>query len=233
MSCLNFLATIIINFIRLDMDFIRQFYPMYLSAGGLTLALAGISVLASCVLGLACAASFYFRRPLASKIVSCYIELSRNTPLLIQLFFLYYGLPKVGVQISAFACASIALIFLGGGYMAESFRGGIEAIRCAQYESAVSLGLSRTQAFWYVILPQALRVSLPQVAANVIFLIKETSVVSVVALADLVYVTKDIIGLYYRTDEALLLLVFSYLVIILPVSLGLGWLESRMSYARA
>lgn len=216
----------------MDFNFITEFAPMYLKAALLTIKLAAIGVFASLGLGLACAISYYFSRPIASKIVSVYIELSRNTPLLIQLFFLYYGLPKIGVHISAFDCAAIALVFLGGGYMAESFRLGLDAVRKAQYESAVSLGLSPLQSLRYVILPQAFRVSLPSIAANIIFIIKETSVVSVVALADLVYVTKDIIGLYYRTNEALLLLVLSYLIIILPISLGLSYLEKRLSYAR-
>ncbi|BCX78919.1 amino acid ABC transporter permease [Campylobacter sp. 19-13652] len=217
----------------MDFDFILRFVPMYAQAGWLTIKLATLGIIASLALGLACAISYYFNRPILSKIVSCYIELSRNTPLLIQLFFLYYGLPKIGIHISSFTCALIALIFLGGGYMAESFRLGLEAIRCAQYESALSLGLSKASALRYVILPQALRISLPSISANVIFLIKETSVVSVIALADLVYATKDIIGLYYRTNEALFLLVASYLIIILPVSLGLSYLEKRLNYARA
>ena len=82
-------------------------------------------------------------------------------------------------------------------------------------------------------MPQAFSVSLPSISANVIFLLKETSIVSIVALADLVYVAKDIIGLYYMTDEALFMLVVSYLVIILPISLALTWLEKRMKRARS
>lgn len=216
----------------MDFNFIYSFIPMYIKAGILSLEIAFIGIVFSIILGLLCAISFYFHRPIASKIVSVYIELSRNTPLLIQLFFLYYGLPKIGINISSFTCASIALVFLGGGYMAESFRLGLEAVKKAQLESAICLGLSNMQALYYVILPQAFKISLSSITANIIFLIKETSVLSVVALADLVYVTKDIIGLYYRTDEALLLLVVSYLIIILPISLGLSYLEKRLNNAR-
>jgi ABC-type amino acid transport system, permease component len=82
-------------------------------------------------------------------------------------------------------------------------------------------------------LPQAFSVALPSISANVIFLLKETSIVSIVALADLVYVAKDLIGLYYKTDEALFMLVISYLVIILPVSLALSYVEKRVRNARS
>lgn len=214
----------------MDLSFITEFAPVYARAGALSLALAGIAVLFSLIIGLFCAVVFYFKIRYLCWLCSLYIELARNTPLLIQLFFLYYGLPKVGISISAFSCAAIAMSFLGGGYMAEAFRLGLEAVKKAQYESAISLGLCPILALRYVILPQAFRVSLPSITANVIFLIKETSVVSVVALADLVYVTKDIIGLYYLTDEALFMLVLSYLIIILPISLGLEWLERRIRY---
>lgn len=214
----------------MDLSFITEFAPVYARAGALSLALAGIAVLFSLIIGLFCAVVFYFKIRHLCWLCSLYIELARNTPLLIQLFFLYYGLPKVGISISAFSCAAIAMSFLGGGYMAESFRLGLEAVKKAQYESAISLGLCPILALRYVILPQAFRVSLPSITANVIFLIKETSVVSVVALADLVYVTKDIIGLYYLTDEVLFMLVLSYLIIILPISLGLEWLERRIRY---
>ena len=114
--------------------------------------------------------------------------------------------------------------------MAESFRLGFEAVEKAQVEAGLSLGLSKNQVIFYVILPQAFRISLASISANIIFLIKETSVVSVVALADLVYAAKDIMGIYYMTNEALFMLVISYLIIILPISLALTLLEKRLSY---
>ena len=94
----------------------------------------------------------------------------------------------------------------------------------------MALGFKQSQVIRYVILPQALSVSIPALCANVIFLIKETSVFSVVALADLMYVAKDLIGLYYKTDEALLMLVIAYLIILLPVSILAAVLERRLRY---
>ncbi|MBQ8532772.1 MAG: amino acid ABC transporter permease, partial [Clostridia bacterium] len=162
---------------------------------------------------------------------SVYIEISRNTPLLVQLFFLYFGLPKIGIVLSAEVCAVTGLAFLGGSYMSEAIRSGLEAVEKTQIESAASLGMGRVLIMKEVIFPQALAVSVPAICANVIFLIKETSVVSGIALADLMYVTKDLIGLYYETDEALLMLVAAYLVILLPISVLSSIIERRLRYA--
>ena len=100
-----------------------------------------------------------------------------------------------------------------------------------QVESALSLGMSNRQVFTNIILPQAVSNSIPAFCANAIFLIKETSVFSAVALADLMFVTKDLIGIYYKTDEALMMLVIAYLIILLPISLICSFVERRVRYA--
>ena len=215
----------------MDIGFMTKYFPMYVEAAKLTLRLGMIGILFSMAIGLFCSLTVYYRIPFFRQVVSVYIELSRNTPLLVQLFFLYFGLPKIGLMLSSESCAIIGLSFLGGSYMAEAFRSGLESIEKGQIESALAIGLSHPQAMRYVVFPQALAVAVPALCANVIFLIKETSVFSVVALADLMYVAKDLIGLYYQTDEALLMLVISYLVLLLPVSLAAGWLERRLRYA--
>lgn len=215
----------------MDIGFIKEYFPMYVDAAKLTLCLGITGILFSMAAGLICSLIEYYRIPLLRQVTAFYIELSRNTPLLVQLFFLYFGLPKIGIMLSSECCAVIGLSFLGGSYMAEAFRSGLETIEKGQVESALALGLTHPQAMRYVVFPQALAVSIPALCANVIFLIKETSVFSVVALADLMYVAKDLIGLYYQTDEALLMLVISYLVLLLPVSLAAGWLERRLKFA--
>jgi polar amino acid transport system permease protein len=215
----------------LDFDFIQKYAPMYVKAAGLTLRIGVYGICLSLVVGLLCAVVQFRRIPVFRRIVSVYIELSRNTPLLVQLFFLYFGLPKLGIRISAEGCAIIGLTFLGGSYMAEAFRSGLESVEKIQRESALSLGLTETQTMWHIILPQALAVSVPPLCANMIFLIKETSVFSAIALADLMYVAKDLIGLYYQTAEALGMLVVSYLVLLLPISIIASILERRLRYA--
>lgn len=190
-----------------------------------------IGIALSVLTGLVCAVALYYKVPVIKHIVGIYIEFSRNTPLLIQLFFIYYGLPKVGIKTNAVVCGIAGLIFLGGGYMAEALRSGLEAVDSIQKESAYSLGMSRMQTMGYVIFPQAISISVPAVVANVIFLLKETSVFSAVSLMDLMFTAKDLIGLYYKTTECLLMLVAFYLLILLPVSVLGSLLERRLRYA--
>lgn len=215
----------------MDFEFMRCYTPLYVEAGILTLKIALIGIVLAIMIGLVCNLIKSMNIPVLKIIVSFYIELSRNTPLLIQLFFLYFGLPKLGIVLSSESCGVIGLAFLGGSYMAEAFRSGIEGVHLIQSESALSLGMTRFQVFRYIILPQALVTSVPVLCANIIFLIKETSVFSAVALADLMFVAKDLIGIYYKTDEALLMLVIAYLIILLPISLLASWIERRVRYA--
>ncbi len=215
----------------LDWIFIRESVPLYQEAFILTIRLAFFGIIGALGLGLIISIIRYYRIPVFQQISTAYVELSRNTPLVIQLFFLYYGLPRLGIVLDAEVCAIAGLIFLGGSYMAESFRSGFEAIKKSQIEIGASLGLTKWQIFLYILLPQSLAIALPSFSANIIFLIKETSVFSIIALADLMYVAQDLIGLQYETDEALFLLVSSYLIILLPLSLFFYYLERRIRHA--
>lgn len=215
----------------MDFEFISNFAPLYVEAAKLTFKIALIGIVGATFVGLFTCLIRYFNVPILNKISGIYIELSRNTPLLIQLFFLYFGLPKLGIMLSSEACGIIGLIFLGGSYMSETFRSGLEAVETSQIESGLSIGLKPGQVFRYILFPQALTISLPGFLANIIFLIKETSVFSVIALADLMYVAKDLIGLYYNTDEALFMLVVSYAVILLPIVLLFHLVERKLRYA--
>ncbi len=215
----------------MDFAFIQQYIPMYAEAARLTLLIGVLGIVLSLAVGIICSAIEYSRIPVLRHIVSVYVELSRNTPLLVQLFFLYFGLPKLGIRWSSELCGVIGLAFLGGSYMTETFRAGLETVEPIQKESALSLGMTPLQTMWNVILPQALAVSVPSLVANVIFLLKETSVFSGIALADLMYVAKDLIGLYYKTPEALGMLVVAYLIILLPISIIGTLLERRLRHA--
>ena len=212
----------------MDTNFIFNSIPIYIKATELTLFLSFWGILFSTILGIFCAVIDYYKIPVLKNFVKIYVEVSRNTPLLIQLFFLYYGLTQFGIKLEAETCAVVGLTFLGGSYMAEALRSGLDAVPKTQIESGLAIGLNKIQLMRYVILPQALAVSVPSFAANAIFLMKETSVVSAIALADLMFVAKDLIGMYYRTSEALLMLVVAYLLILLPVSIGFSILERRL-----
>ncbi|MDR0620817.1 MAG: amino acid ABC transporter permease [Deltaproteobacteria bacterium] len=214
----------------LDFGFMARCVPLFVKAAELTVKLAFWGIVMSTVLGLICALIRYWKIPVLQRLIGVYIELARNTPLMIQLFFLYYGLPRLGLLLEGTTCAIAGLTFLGGAYMAEAFRGGLNAVGRSQIEVGMSIGLKPSQILRHVVLPQALAVSLPVLTATAIFLIKETSVFSIVALPDLMYVAKDLLKEGHST-ESNILLVLSYLVIILPVSLIFGWLERRVRFA--
>ena len=216
----------------MDFEFIREVIPLYQEATLLTLRIGFIGILLSFVVGILCALVRDWKVPVLRVIVRVYTEFSRNTPLLIQLFFLYFALPRMGIKFSSEQCGIIGLTFLGGSYMAETFRSALGTVGRVQIESGMCVGLSKRQLVEYVVLPQAATVSIPGVVANIIFLLKETSVFSAVALADLMFVAKDLIGLYYKTEEALLLLVAAYFIILLPISVLSHFVERRLRYGQ-
>ena len=209
----------------------QEYLPLFTKAMWLTLRIGWMGILLSIVIGLVTALIRHFNVPVLKQITGIYIELFRNTPLLVQLFFMYYGLPRLGVPISAEACGVLGLALLGGAYMAEVFRSGLESIEPIQSERALSLGMNHAQVMRHIILPQAVSTSVPAFIANIIFLLKETSVFSAISLMDLMFTAKDLIGLYYKTIESLTLLVIFYLLILLPVSIIGSIIERRMRYA--
>ena len=216
----------------LDWAFVSRYAPFFVTGAEMTLFISVFGIALAILTGLVCAAIETARIPVLRQIVRVYIEVSRNTPLLVQLYFLYFGLPKLEFVWSAEMCAIIGLGFLGGSYMSEAMRAGLEAVPQIQRENAYILGLSSRQTMLHVVIPQAISTSIPGVVANVIFLIKESSVVSAIALADVMYMAKDLIGMYYTTYEALFLLIVTYLIILLPISIIGTWLERRFDYAK-
>ncbi|MFV7789283.1 amino acid ABC transporter permease [Aliarcobacter lanthieri] len=215
----------------MDINFIIEVSPLFQKALLVTIKLAFIGIFFSLIIGLVCNLILAKENVFLNSLVNAYIELSRNTPLLIQLFFLYYGLPKFGIKLDEQVCAIIGLSFLGGSYMSEALRAGIEAVHKNQIESGLSLGMNNVQLFRFVILPQALSVSIPLIAANAIFLVKETSVVGIIAVKELVSLSKTLIGVYYMTYEIMFMLVVFYLIILLPLSIVLSYIERKMRYA--
>ena len=214
----------------MNWEFIEKYLPLYQKAAVLTVKIGLLGIVFAILVGLVCAVVLYYRVNIARQIVSFYIELSRNTPLLVQLFFIYYGLPKIGFAMSAEQCGVAGIAFLGGSYMAEALRSGLESVEPIQRESAKSLGMNSVQTMRYVILPQAVSTSIPAFVANIIFLLKETSVFSAISLMDLMFTAKDLIGLYYKTTESLFLLVVFYLIILLSVSILVSYVVRRVRF---
>ena len=214
----------------MDIEVIKRYLPLFSKAFLLTVKTGWLGIALAFVLGILCAFTLYYKLPVLSTIVRFYVELFRNTPLLVQLFFIYYGLPSIGIRISAQLCGTLGLGLLGGSYMAESIRSGLEAVPVIQSESAESLGMTKWQAFRYIIAPQAFNISVPGLMANVIFLLKETSVFSAISLMDLMFTAKDLIGLHYNTTESLFLLVLFYVMMLLPVSFAGSLIEKKVRF---
>lgn len=208
-------------------EVIQSYIPLYIEAFLLTIKIGWMGIALAFAIGIPAAFVLHFKIPVLSKLTGVYVELFRNTPLLVQLFFIYFGLPKIGLSISAETCGAVGLGLLGGSYMAEGIRAGLDAIPLSQEESALALGLTRRQLFISVIFPEALSISVPAIVANIIFMLKETSVFSAISLMDLMFTAKDLIGLYYDTTEALFLLVVFYVIMLLPVSVLGSIFEKR------
>ena len=215
----------------MDWEVMASYLPLFKDALLLTLEIGWLGVFLAFMIGIFCTAVIHLKVPVLRQIMGFYIELLRKTPLLLHLFFLYFAFPKIVIRISAQFCGSLGLGLLGGAYMAETFRSGLENIARVQSESAQSLGMDKMQTFRYVILPQAVSSSIPGLLANVIFLLKETSVFSTISLMDLMFTAKDLIGMYAKTIECLTLLVIFYLVMLLPVSILGSFAERRLRHA--
>jgi len=211
----------------LDIAFILSTLPAFLKAVGVTLQVGMIAIATSLLVALVNATLLVLRTPYLWRLVKAYVELARNTPLLIQLFFVYFALPSLGLKISGFSAAIITMTFMGGAYLTEVLRAGIEAVPRAQLESGRSIGLSEGQ-----LLRQAGILSLPALFANFIFLLKETTVVSAVAVPEILYTTKNYIALYYKTYEMLTVLTLLCVLLFLPLSLLLRYVERRLQHGQ-
>ena len=214
----------------MNLEVIFSYIPLYVEAFFLTVRIGWIGIFLALVIGVFVAFVIHFKVPVLAQISRIYVELFRNTPLLVQLFFIYFGLPKIGLSISAETCGFLGLGLLGGSYMAEVFRSGLDGVPVSQTEGALALGLSKRQLFTSVIFPEALSLSVPGIVANVIFLLKETSVFSAISLMDIMFTAKDLIGLYYDTTEALFLLVVFYIIMLLPVSFLGNFIEKKARF---
>ena len=164
-------------------------------------------------------------------IFTVYVEIFRDTPMIVQAMIVYYGIKMLGVEMTPVFAGIVVTVLNTGAYMGETVRAGIGSIDMGQREGAWAMGMSSFKTMLYVVLPQAFSISVPAFMANVIFLLKETSVFSAVSLMDLMFTAKDLIGLYYKTTESLFLLVVFYLLILLPISILGSLLERRLRYA--
>jgi putative glutamine transport system permease protein len=206
--------------------------PLMLEGYGMTVVVSALAMLVSVLLGTAVAGLRTSGvRPL-QWFGATYVEVFRNTPLLIQLYFYFFGLTRVGVRLSAFQAGVAALGIYTGAYVAEAVRAGILSVDRGQREAARALGLSYLQTLRFVVFPQAVRTVLPPLGNLGIALVKNSALVSSIALADLLYVADLIQSRTFRTFEVFTAVIVFYLSLTLPLALLVSQLERRLAVRR-
>ncbi len=177
---------------------LRDALPILLTGTGWTLVFA-LASMGGGVIVAALVASLRLLGPSwLAHILSVYVSAFRGTPLLVQVFVIYYGLPSIGFQLEPLPAGVLALSLNAGAYLAESLRGAIAGVSQGQWEAAASLGMQRTQALHYIIAPQALRLAVPSLGNTLVSLIKDTSLVSVIAVTELMLATKELISTTFQ-----------------------------------
>ncbi len=213
----------------MNFSFLREYYGFFIDGATITLFLSFFGVALGIILGVLLALMKLSKNLLLKTFSSSYIELVRGTPLLVQLYIIYYGLPRLlGVDFGDITLGIIAISLNSAAYVGEIIRAGILSIDKGQMEAARSLGMSHKMAMIYIIIPQAFKNILPALGNEVIVLIKESSIVSVVGIHDLMYNADTIRGNTYLPFEPLIIAAAIYFTITFILSKLLGLLERRM-----
>lgn len=179
-------------------DLLRDALRILLRGAGWTLLLALASVFFGALVGTAVAITRIARVPGLTQLATLYVSCMRGTPLLVQLFVIYYGLPSIGIQFDPITAGILGLSLNVGAYLSETIRGAIAGVDRDQWSAAKSLGLTQAQTLRYVVGPQALRLAVPSLSNSLISLIKDTSLVSVIAVSELMLATKEVIATTFQ-----------------------------------
>jgi glutamine transport system permease protein len=194
-----------------------------------TVQLSATAIVISIVVGLMVALPGLSANRWLRSISRVYVEVVRAVPILVLILWVYYGLPQItGITIGVFWAGVIALALSDSAFQAEIFRAGIQSIARGQYEAAYSISLNYRDTMRYVILPQAIRRILPAIGNQVVYMLKMSSLVSVIGMQELTRKANELVVTEYRPLEIYTFLVLEYLVLILIVSAGVRWLERRL-----
>lgn len=217
----------------MDLRYLISQMPKFIDALGLTVSIGIIGMILAMLWGLALVGPRMSSNPWIRTPIVAYIELVRNTPLLLQVYVFFFALPLFGILISGFMCGIIGLASQHGAFLAEVYRGGIEAVSKHQREAGKALGMTQLQSMRLVILPQALIKIAPSMSNQLVLLVKDTAVVSAIGVMELTLAAKVTIERSAATMEVFVLIAILYLI--LTSSLGLGargleiWQRKRSS----
>ena len=197
-----------------------------------TILMSLMAILISVIVGLLIALPGLSSKPHYRAINRTYVEVVRAVPILVLILWVYYGLPQLtGLTLNVFWAGVFALALSDSAFQAEIFRGGIQSIGRGQYEAAQSISLNYRDTMRFVILPQAIRRILPALGNQLVYMLKMSSLVSVIGMQELTRKANELVVTEYRPLEIYTILVLEYLVLILIVSAGVRWLERRMNAA--
>lgn len=222
-------------------DLVVRYHSFFLEGVGNTLIIAVFTVLFGTILGVLMAMARMSKFKPLKWLATAYIEFFRGTPLMVQLMFIFYGLPMIGVtfpkvsfipDFDRFAAGVVAMSLNSCAYVAEIIRSGIQAVDAGQMEAARCLGFHHREAMTLVILPQAVRNILPALGNEFVTIIKESSIVSVISIADLMFRAKGIIAKTYNSLECLAVVAIIYFILTFLGGRLIALMERRMSYGR-
>ena len=214
----------------IDLHFIARLLPELLQGAVVTVELAVLTMLICVVWGLLVALAQATRGPL-SWLAGGYIQLVRNTPLLIQMYIVYFGLPMLGLGLTGFTSGLLALCLQNGGYVAEIYRGGLQSVSPRQYEAGRALGMRRWTLYRVVILPQVIARVIPPLANQGISITKDTAQVAAIAVMDVMKVAQVWVESSANTYDVFLAVALIYLVLTSVISLGARLAERQLAFA--
>lgn len=224
------------------MDFVRVFEqatPLLMEGLKMTVLISLLSLAIGMVLGLVSCLFSISKNAVLKFISGVYIWIIRGTPMLVQAFIVYFGMPQLiqqlinpSFRLDAFTAGVITLSLNAGAYLSEIFRGGIQAVNKGQREAARSLGLSEARTLFKIVLPQAFKVALPSMVNQFIITIKDTSILSVIGLSEIVNKAKIYVGKSYQFFATYIFVAVYYLVVISVLMIISKYLEKRVNYER-
>jgi len=198
-----------------------------------TLKASVVGILLAYLIGLVLGAVRAHRLPVLNQLAATYVEIIRNTPILVQIFFLFYGLPVLGIHLGIFTVAWLSITIWGGAFMTENFRAGFEAVPARLRDAGYALGFTPLQTFLNVTLPIGGRIALPSTINTAISVLKNTSLLLIIGYPELTYVANNIQSLTFRTFEMFTALAVYYLAIVWTLSALIRFLERRLALPEA
>ncbi|HEY6608845.1 MAG TPA: amino acid ABC transporter permease [Candidatus Limnocylindria bacterium] len=214
---------------NIDLGFIAEWGPYILGGVGVTILLSVVSIVFATFLAIAGAIGRLSPNPYINGVASLYVSLVRGTPLIVQIFFIYFGLPQLGIVLPSIPAGIIALSFNYGAYMTEIFRAGIQAVPRGQREAAQALGMPERRVMSRIILPQAFRIVIPAIGNDFVAMIKDSALVSTIAVQELLWRASQVGTQNFRSLEALLIAAAVYWVLTIVFSTFQERLEKRMA----